>query len=106
MRRAALASALAARRDEHNVRVVDGMEAMEPKTKRMAAVLAAIGVKSPVLLVTGAGEKLIGRSARNIQAVDVLPALSLTTYAVMTHPSILMTRDALKELKDLFARHI
>lgn len=103
MRRMALASALSARQKEQNVQVMDGLETLN-KTKRVAEALEATGAKYPMLLVIAKDEGQIMRCARNIADVETMPVTSLNVYAVLAHKSIVVTRAAVKGLRDVFTK--
>lgn len=106
MRRVALGSALSRRREEESLRIVDGLETVEPKTKVMVKTLESFNVKRPILMVlSGEGAGSIIRAARNIAGVDILDAKSLNTYMILAHQGIVMTRDAVKTLKETFTPH-
>jgi len=95
MKRAALFSALSARVSDTSV--IDGLEAIEPKTKNVAAMLSAMGKTEKVLLVVGEySEKLI-RSARNIRYLDIINAKNLHPYALLVHKQIIFTKKSLEE---------
>ncbi len=95
-RRAALRSALAARHAEGRLVVVDGIRLEEPRTKRMLAWLAGLGIEGSVLVVLAAPDATVGLAARNLPQVKVLPAAALNVYDVLAHATLVMTRPALE----------
>lgn len=98
MKHQALTSALTSQYQNGNVAIVDGLDKLEPKTKVMAGVLAAITNAKSILLVVGQNGQTISRAARNIERVDILPVTQLNTYTVLSHGTIIFTKEAVKTL--------
>ena len=97
-RKAALRSALAARHGEGKLVVVDAITLAEPKTKQMVECLAGLGVEGSVLVVLGAANDAVMRSARNLAKVKVILVGGLNVYDVLKHATLVMTRDALEHI--------
>ena len=97
-RKAALRSALAARHGEGKLVVVDAITLAEPKTKQMVECLAGLGVEGSVLVVLGAANDAVMRSARNLAKVKVILVGGLNVYDVLKHATLVMTRDALEQV--------
>jgi large subunit ribosomal protein L4 len=97
-RKAALRSALAARHGEGKLVVVDALTLAEPKTKHMVECLAGLGVEGSVLVVLGAANDAVMRSARNLAKVKVILVGGLNVYDVLKHATLVMTRDALEQV--------
>jgi large subunit ribosomal protein L4 len=96
MRRAALRSALSAQAADGLVVVVDGFSFETPKTKEASAALEAIGAsKGRVLLVLPAPDEVVQKAFRNLPAVRITYAGSLSTYEVLAADRIVFTRDAI-----------
>ena len=100
MKRKALASAITSQYQTGNVVVVDGLEALEPKTKYMVKALAAVCEIGSVLLIRSDKTPLVARSARNIKGVDTLPAHSVSTYDILSHKKIVFMKDSITTIKD------
>jgi large subunit ribosomal protein L4 len=104
MRRIALASALSYQFAEGNVVVLDGLDAIEPKTKSMLHVLAVNKLQTDKLLVVLPKDpKNITRGLRNVQGVTLRPANNLNAYDVLWHKTIVFTKDALPLLKETYS---
>lgn len=99
MKRAALASALTVQYQDGNIRVIDGLGKLEPKTKIMAKALTAAGMPRPILLVISKEAKRVVHSARNIAGVTLIGANQLNPYALLSHKSLLFMKEALPQLK-------
>ncbi len=104
MKRKALASALSAQYSAGNVVIMDDLAALEPKTKNMVEALAAVGDRTSLLLVLSKESMTVGRIARNIADVDVMPYVSLNTYDVIMHQKIVIMKDAVSQMKEVFLR--
>jgi large subunit ribosomal protein L4 len=100
MKRGALRGALTDAATSGKLAVVRGFEFDEPKTKRAADLLEALGLKGKILIVldqpssTGAPEK----SFRNMPHVRLTYAGALGTYDVIAADRILLTEEALDVL--------
>lgn len=95
MKRAALMSALSGKIHDGDIIVVDGLETLPPKTKAFAKTFSAIGTHGKTLVVVPKGAQSILRGAGNLTDVDLLVAPNLTTYAVLSHNKIVITKTAL-----------
>lgn len=100
MKRKALASALSTQLASGNIVVVDGLGGLT-KTKSMAKALTNTGISGSTLLVLSPESGTAFRAARNIEDVDVLPAKSLNTYAVLTHQKIVFMKDAVSAVETI-----
>ena len=95
MRRAALISALSWKQKEGNIAVIEGTDRMEPKTKRVASMFAAMTMPKTILCVVSDMGSFFVRAARNIERVRIVPAQQVTTYDVITHHSLCFTEAAI-----------
>ena len=96
VRRAALRSALSQRLSEGALRVLDALALDEFSTKKMAAILAGLGVaEGGALIVIEAPDPKIEASARNLPGVGVIRAEGLNVLDVLRHRHLVMTRAAL-----------
>jgi large subunit ribosomal protein L4 len=107
MKTLALFSALSSKLKDNEVKIIKGLEELEPKTKLMAQVLKDLEIKSAskVLLVTPrAGKELqnVYRAARNIKGVEILIANSLNTYKVLDNRLILLMKDSIDIIRNTF----
>jgi large subunit ribosomal protein L4 len=99
VRRAALRCALSQRLEEAAIKVVDSLEIGEYKTRRVAEIIAALGIEGGgVLIVIDAEDAHIERSARNLPRVKVLRAAGLNVYDVLRHPNLVLTSAAVEAI--------
>lgn len=102
MKRKALAVALSDKQHDGEIKLVAGLEKMEPKTKLFASFLAKLidtKKKQHVLLVTSADQENVLRAAGNIKDIAITAASRLNTYDVVTHRTIILMQDSLAVLE-------
>ena len=117
MKRAALFSSLTAKNNNGEVKIIKGLEKIEPKTKVASLVFEKLGFdnkKSPstslrvkkILLVTPSFKEIpnVYRAARNLEGVEVLSANMLNTYQVLESRTILLMRDAIESIENTFLK--
>lgn len=107
MRRLALFSVLSQKYKDGHIRVVKGLEKIEPKTKEMVSVMSSLEVNSKnkkVLLVIPQTENHIQvvKAARNITGVEFIQASQLNTYQTLENKIVLFMRDALPVVEKTF----
>jgi large subunit ribosomal protein L4 len=103
-RKAALASALAQKARDGQVRVIDSIAISTPKTKSVRGMLEALGISSSVLIVSAGSDRNLELSARNLPYTLVLPAAGLNVYDVLRYETLLIQRDALAAIEERFAQ--
>lgn len=94
-RRGALASALAQKARDGEMKVVDSITLEQPKTRQLAAVLASLGVPAGTLLVIAGRDRNVELAARNLPRVLVLPVEGLNVYDILRHKNLVVAQDAL-----------
>jgi large subunit ribosomal protein L4 len=102
MRRLALRCALSAKARDEELMVLEKLKLKQPKTKEMAGVLAALGVDSSALIVTGEPEENVVKSARNLAEVKTLPANILNVVDILSCKKLLMTEAAVRKAEDIW----
>ncbi|CAI8054665.1 50S ribosomal protein L3 [Geodia barretti] len=80
MNRGAIRCLLSQKVREEKLTVLEGLEFEQPKTKEMVAVLANLGIATPVLVVTPVPQTDIILSARNLPRVKTLPVFQLNPW--------------------------
>lgn len=99
-RREALRSALLAKFLDNEVKVIDGLKIEAPKTKRIAAMIDKLGVRSRCLLATKEHDGNVWKSARNLPRTAVSALRDLNAYTVVSGGMLLLTKDALMALPE------
>jgi large subunit ribosomal protein L4 len=101
-RREALLSALSLKNREGKILVVDKLELAEAKTKLVRQWLEGLKVKSALIVIPEADEK-VERSARNLPAVKVLRVEGLNVYDLLRYEQLILTERTLKLLEERLA---
>lgn len=101
-RKEALLSALSLKKQDGKLIVVDRLEPEQPKTKIMAKALADLAIKSALIVIDQADDK-VERSARNLPKVKVLRVAGLNVYDLMRYEHLILTEAALKALEERLA---
>ncbi len=93
--------ALASKVADDELVVIDDFGFDAPKTRDMTALIKALGCDDNSLLLATAGQDVnVYKSARNIQRVDVAPAAELNALSLLSAKRVLITKDALDQLKE------
>jgi large subunit ribosomal protein L4 len=103
MRRLAIRSALSAKVKDGLMMVVEGLDAVEPKTKAMKSVLDAFPASRSTLIVTAGSIESIERGAGNLQDVLTIHASNLNVRDVLKYERLLVTPEALAAIEALWA---
>lgn len=101
VRRLARRSALSAKAAAGSIVVVEDFTFDAPKTKDFNNVLLALNVagKKP-LTVTGAYDKMLYLSCRNIDQASIAPATDLTTYQIMKSGALVIAESAVAAITE------
>ena len=102
VKRIALKSAFTAKYNDYAVYVVDGLALDEIKTAKIAALLKGLEVSS-ALIVTADADKNIYKSSRNIYGVDATHVGALNTYDVLKHGALVLSKDAVAKIEEVYA---
>ncbi|SHG74202.1 LSU ribosomal protein L4P [Thermosyntropha lipolytica DSM 11003] len=104
VRRLAMRSALSAKVKDNNIIVVDKLVFDQPKTKKMVEVLKALNAGKKTLLVTlDSADSNVVKSARNIPGVKPLRADFINVYDLLKYETLLITKDAVAKVEEVFA---
>jgi large subunit ribosomal protein L4 len=103
MRRSALRGVLSAKQADGAVRVVEGFDLDEVKTKTVLARLGGWNAEGKVLVVLAARDETVERSCRNLREVRVILADSLNVIDLLEADTVVFTRDALTRAQEVYA---
>jgi len=106
MRRLAIRCVLSAKAGDGELKILDGFDFTEPKTKQMLAALTALGINSSALIVTQEPEENVIKSARNIPAVKTAPAAVINIIDMLSHKNLLMTEAAVRVAEKLWGNGV
>lgn len=102
VRRLALYSALSSKVKEGEIIVFDELTLDAPKTKEMVKVMNAVESKN-ALIVLPDREEVVARAANNIPNVETTLATTLSVYDILKHKNLILTKDALSKIEEVFA---
>ena len=103
MRRAALRGVLSAKASDGAMRVVEGFDLAEGKTRTFLEHLTAWKAEGKVLLVLPKRDEMVERSCRNLREVRVILADSLNVVDLLDADTIVFTQDALTRAQEVYA---
>ena len=107
MRKAALRCALSEKAAMAQIVVVDELELKEPKTQKMAAVLAALAVDAgSSLLVMAEGNEAVEKSVRNLSTASTLRANYLNIRDLMGHDTVVLPLASLEIIRLHLGREV
>lgn len=111
MKKASLFSVLSYKQKVGEIKIVTGLEKIEPKTKIMARVLGNLELnknKRNILLVMPSfsknGLEKLYRASRNLEGLDILNADLLNTYEVLKAKTIILMKDSLETIRSTFIK--
>ncbi|MCC2975347.1 50S ribosomal protein L4 [Sphingomonas sp. PL-96] len=83
--------------------IVDGLTVEDGKTKALTGNLSKLGFGKTALVIDGdAVETSFALAARNLRAVNVLPAGGANVYDILKHDTLVLTRAAVEKLEARF----
>jgi large subunit ribosomal protein L4 len=100
--RLAIRSALSAKVEDGELRVVRALEFDVPKTSAVKDVLGRFEMTRSALLVTGEPNRNLLLSARNLPGAKALPADYLNVADLLSHRGLVMTVDAVRRAEALW----
>ena len=102
MRRSALRGVLSAKQADGEVRVVEGFQIDEARTRTMLERLAGWNAGGKVLLVLPSRDEKVELSCRNLREVRVILADSLNVVDLLEADTVVFTRDALARAQEVY----
>lgn len=103
IKRLALKSVLTSKVKENELIVVDSINFEAPKTKEMVKMLEAINADKKALIVIKRPEENVIKSAANLPTVCTTNANTLNVYDILKYNSLILTKEALEEIEEVFA---
>ncbi len=96
-------SAFSAKAQESSIIVVDSIKMDEYKTKKMAAMLSAIGVEKKALVVLPEVDSKVIKSASNIPGVKTAQVNELNVYDILNADKLVIAKDAVAKIEEVYA---
>ena len=103
VKRLALKSVLSAKVAEGQMVVIDSIKMDAIKTADFRKFLTAVGVDGKAMVVTPAVDQTIVKSARNIPGVVTTPASILSVYDILNAKYLVVDKDALAKIEEVYA---
>ena len=103
MRRSAIRMALSAKVAAERMLIVQNLEGIEPKTKVMAGVLAALGVSGSALVVMRDAAPEAARAVRNLPRTKAVRADLLNVLDLLRYGTLVITPDAVQRAEELWS---
>lgn len=103
VRRLAMRSALSDKLSEGRLIILESLAFEAPRTKSFIALLDALEITGTVLFVTDELDQNAYLSGRNLQRVDMLPAMGVDVVSVLRHDWLVLTRSAATHLETTLA---
>lgn len=98
-KKVALYSAILSKLQDNEVVVIDELAFNSPSTKRMVSLLKSLGIVGSCLVIISNKDETIRLSSRNIRKLATKIVSDLNAYDVVRYKRLLITKDALENLK-------
>ena len=98
MRLVAKNSALLAKIQKNDIRVVDDIKLEQPKTKLVVQMLKALGIDRSCLVALPVADKILERSSRNVQKAVVTTVAQLNAWDILRTKTLLTTKAGLQQM--------
>jgi large subunit ribosomal protein L4 len=98
-RRQALASALAQKARDEQLKVIDQIALEQPKTRELAALLEGLGIGDSTLVVIAGRDRNVELAGRNLPRILVMPVEGINVYDILRHKNLLVTQEALAAIE-------
>lgn len=102
VRRLALKSALSAKVNSGDLVILDDLTLELPRTRDMVKILSNLKLDD-ALLVTAEKNETVEKSARNIPNIKPLTAVGLNVYDILAYNKLVLTKDAVAKVEEVFA---
>ena len=102
MRRQALRVALSDKLREDAITVIDAIKVELPKSSVIRDIVAAFELKGRTLIVTGATDHNVIKSASNLQGVEVQSAALMNPLDATTASNLILTQEAIETIDGLW----
>jgi len=105
MKRLALVSALSSKAFKNKIKILDQISLEAPKTKTMAELLNKLGMSgSKIIFLSEGKDENLYKSGRNIKGLVFKRASLINPYDLLNSDFLVMTKKALENLEEVFAR--
>ena len=102
-KRLALKSALSVKAADNDIIVVDSIATGEFKTKKMVAMLSAVGADKKALIVLPGVDAMVIKSAANIPGVKTAQVNTINVYDILNADKLIIAKDAVSKIEEVYA---
>ncbi len=102
-KRLALKSALSVKAAENDIIVVDSITTGEFKTKKMVAMLNAVGADKKALIVLPEVDTMVIKSTANIPGVKTAQVNTINVYDILNADKLIIAKDAVSKIEEVYA---
>ena len=81
---------------------LDNIALEEFKTKKIVAMLAALGANGKPMIVTEKPDQKVVKSAANIPGVATAPVNAMSVYDILKHDKLILTKAAVASLEEVY----
>ena len=99
----AMKSAFSSKVMENELIVVDSISMDEYKTKKIVAMLSAIGAEKKALIVLPEVDSKVIKSANNIPGVKTAQVNTLNVYDILNADKLIIVKDAVSKIEEVYA---
>ena len=103
VKRLAMKSALSSKVVDNEMVVIDNLAMDAFKTKKITAMLSALGADKKALIVLPEVDKFVVQSASNIQGVKTAIPGTLNVYDILKYDMFIVAKDAVKVIEEVYA---
>ena len=103
VKRLAIKSVLTSKVNEEELIVLDALKFDDFSTKAAKGVLDNVKALKKALVVVGEDDKKVMKSFGNIPGVIVATADKINVYDILKHDSLILTKDAVEKIEEVFA---
>ncbi len=103
VKRIAMQSALSSKVADNELIVVDSIKTDEYKTKKITAMLKALGADKKALIVLPEVDKFVVESASNIQGVKTATPNTLNVYDILKYDMFIVDKGAVSIIEEVYA---
>ncbi len=103
VKRIAMQSALSSKVADNEMIVVDSIKTDEYKTKKITAMLKALGADKKALIVLPEVDKFVVESASNIQGVKTATPNTLNVYDILKYDMFIVDKGAVSIIEEVYA---
>ena len=102
-RRLALKSALSVKAADSDLIVVDSIKTDEYKTKKIVAMLGAVGADKKALIVLPEVDDKVIKSANNIPGVKTAQVNTINVYDILNADKLIIAKEAVSKIEEVYA---